>query len=189
MTTPLRFLRRAEDVLALMGESPSTRIMARTDKRHMDGGPVYAIADRIGFDVPAVTVLAYVSPRTAAEKLFTDAMGADADPANRAAWEALPVRFHAAYGACLLPAHPDAPQAPGEAAKGRRRAGLQNAGTVLVTRRPRSRTPSNSTFADDLPPEERAAFIAEMFAAYDHTTRTTLDPEDFPDDDGPDVPF
>jgi hypothetical protein len=187
MTTPLRFLRRAEDVLSLMRERPSTRIIALTDKRHMDGGPVYAVADRIGFDVPAVTILAYVSPRSEAEKLFRDAMGADADPANRAAWEALPVRFHAAYGACLLPAHPDAPAAPGTASKGRQKAGLVNAGIILVTRRPRPpRAAPGSTFADDLSPEERAAFVREVFEDHD---RCTLDPDELPEDGPDNIPF
>lgn len=186
MTQHLRFLRTPEDVVSLMRESPSTRLITLTDKRHLDGGPVYAVADRIGFDVPALTFLAYVSPRSAAEKLFQDAARADADPENRAAWEALPVRFHAAYGACLLPDHPEAPKAPGRAASARRKASLQNAGTYLVTRRREQKARPGATFGDDLSPEEQAAFVREV--AESRRDLPALDPRDYPDD-GADIPF
>ena len=135
MSRPLRFIRSAADLLALMRESPSTRQAITTHKRDLAGRAVRAIADRVDLATPIVAVLAYIASGSEAERLFLDAVTADATPAATEAWARLPLRYAARYSACLLPEHPDAPRQPGGFSATLRRASMATAARSLLTRR------------------------------------------------------
>jgi hypothetical protein len=182
MPTPLRFLRRAEDVLSIMRESPSTRQLITTAKKDIAGRPVRAVADVQDEPGAVPVLLAYLAANSEAEGLFMDAMRADATHGAAEAWARLPLRYHAFYSACLLPDHPDAPRKPGGLANDMHQAAMGNAGHSLTTRRA---TPK-AVFAEDLSPEEVAEIEREAFEDYDASMACLAK---F-DDDGPDdFPF
>ncbi len=110
MTKPPPYIRDSDELLSLMRESSSTRLVVLFD---LGGRAVPGVVEWPEGDLNPSSALAYAEADSEAEKLFFAAMKADANPDLVEEWARLPLRYHAFYSGCLLPEHPHAPAEPG----------------------------------------------------------------------------
>ncbi|HEY4919635.1 MAG TPA: hypothetical protein VII40_05980 [Xanthobacteraceae bacterium] len=119
MTTHARQIENADELLALMRESPSTRQISSLYPDDWAGEPVRIVVEKDKPEEPYWSTLAEIVPGSEAERLCEAVTRADAIP-DPEAWARLPLRYHVIYSSCLLPEHPEAPQRPGGLAQAHR---------------------------------------------------------------------
>jgi hypothetical protein len=109
MATPVRLIWSVADLLAVMRESPATRMVLADGKRDAWGRPLRAVVDWPDCPRASATVVAYVSRASAADDLIGEVIGSALSAIWKPIWERLPLRFHDGFGTCLLLEHPHAP--------------------------------------------------------------------------------
>ena len=111
MTTTPRQITRRSELLALLRESPSTRLVSDIYDDDNGGERVRYVSDSAGMDNGA-SIIAEITPGSAADQLCTAIMQADT-MTDAEAWAKLPLRYQVFGSSYLLPDHPNAPTAPG----------------------------------------------------------------------------
>jgi hypothetical protein len=114
MADLVRLIWSEADLVALMRESPATRVVITMAEWERDGRPIRAVVDWPDDPLVTRTTVAYVAPESEADDLVNEAIAADADAVWAEVWAQLPVRYHVFYDGCMLVEHPHAPRTRGD---------------------------------------------------------------------------